>query len=95
MAKPNIVKIDPPLSYQITDDFLFIVWVQEDGDPEPFNAAVSPAQASVAGFDPEHGPTVEWLRERFLEVASRRLANDRSVIEQMNEWQMPVVIGAE
>ncbi len=38
---------------------------------------------------------MEWVRERFERVAFKRLENYRPVIEQMNEWQMPIVVSAD
>jgi hypothetical protein len=98
MATPNVVKVDQPREVRIDpEEFIFCVWIEEDGDREPFLAAVSATQAIVAGFGPA-GPTVEWARERFLRRAIGRLENGRPIMPQMAEWfaeEQPFILDAD
>jgi hypothetical protein len=77
--------LEPPLSWQIDpEQYLFIVWVAGDSqgqEPEPFTVTISDTQSKVAGFG--EGPTAAWLKEQFVLQVSRRLVNDRPVLEQM------------
>ncbi len=95
MATPNVVKLDPPLEWQIApEQWLFQVWIGEEGrDPEPFNVVITDTDAKAAGFG--GAPTAEWLREQFLGQAEPLLTNDRSIIDQMMKWEMPFVLRAD
>lgn len=97
MASPTVVKLEPPLSWQVDpEQYLFIVWVASDvpgEEAEPFTVTISDTQAKVAGF--AEGPTAEWLKQQFVQQVSRRLVNDRPVLEQMKEWELPIVLRAE
>lgn len=54
----------------------------------------SASDIGPAGFHPEYGPTVEWMREQFERYATGRLENYRPVLEQMREWESPIMITA-